>query len=154
MGVKLAYDAAGTPKFVCQVVGDGTYLFTVPGSVYWTASRYGIPVLSIVLNNRGWNAPRQSHRLVHPTGIGTTASNKDMHISLDPSPDYSGIAKAAAGDNFCSLQGSLFAAKVSTATELSDVLSKAVKEVQNGRGAVVEVVLNVDEMGDFKTRRE
>lgn len=34
MGVKLAYDAAGTPKLVCQVVGDGTYLFTVPGSVY------------------------------------------------------------------------------------------------------------------------
>jgi thiamine pyrophosphate-dependent acetolactate synthase large subunit-like protein len=53
MGVKLAYDAAGTPKFVCQVVGDGTYLFSVPGSVYWTASRYGIPVLTIVLNNRG-----------------------------------------------------------------------------------------------------
>ncbi|KAF7925807.1 hypothetical protein EAE99_005842 [Botrytis elliptica] len=154
MGVKLAYDAAGTPKFVCQVVGDGTYLFTVPGSVYWTASRYGIPVLTIVLNNRGWNAPRQSHRLVHPTGLGATASNKDMHISLDPSPDYSGIAKAAAGDNFGSLKGSLFAAKVSTTTELSDVLSKAVKEVQNGRGAVVEVVLNVDEMGDFKTRRE
>ncbi|KAF7943657.1 uncharacterized protein EAE97_005728 [Botrytis byssoidea] len=147
-------DAAGTPKFVCQVVGDGTYLFTVPGSVYWTVSRYGIPILTIVLNNRGWNAPRQSHRLVHPTGLGATASNKDMHISLDPSPDYSGIAKAAAGDNFGSLQGSLFAVKVSTATELSNVLSKAVKEVQNGRGAVVEVVLNVDEMGDFKMRRE
>ncbi|TGO35797.1 hypothetical protein BHYA_0146g00220 [Botrytis hyacinthi] len=154
MGVKLAYDAAGTPKFVCQVVGDGTYLFAGPGSVYWTASRYGIPVLTIVLNNRGWNAPRQSHRLVHPTGLGATALNKDMHISLNPSPDYSGIAKAAAGDNFDSLQGSLFAAKVSTTTELGDVLSKAVKEVQNGRGAVVEVVLNVDEMGDFKTRRE
>ncbi|THV49638.1 hypothetical protein BGAL_0186g00270 [Botrytis galanthina] len=108
----------------------------VPGSVYWTASRYGIPVLTIVLNNRGWNAPRQSHRLVHPTGLGATASNKDMHISLDPYPDYSGIAKAAAGDDFGSLQGSLFAAKVSTTMELSDVLSKAVKEVQNGRGAV------------------
>ncbi|KAM3076135.1 hypothetical protein ACMFMG_006350 [Clarireedia jacksonii] len=64
MGVKLTYDATGTPKFVCQVTGDGTYLFSVLSSVYWTASRYGIPVLTIVLNNKGWNAPRQSHKLV------------------------------------------------------------------------------------------
>lgn len=46
LGVKLAYEASGSPKFVCQVVGDGTYLFSVPSSVYWIGSRYGIPVLT------------------------------------------------------------------------------------------------------------
>ncbi|PQE26109.1 thiamine pyrophosphate enzyme protein [Rutstroemia sp. NJR-2017a BBW] len=148
MGVKLAYDAAGKPKFVCQVTGDGTYLFSVPSSVYWTASRYGIPVLTIVLNNRGWNAPRQSYKLVHPTGLGATSTNKDMHMSLDPSPDYSGIAKAAAGENFGSLKGGLFAGKATTTAELKDVLERAVREVQSGRGAVVEVVLGVDEQGN------
>lgn len=57
LGVKLAsdYAAGGTNKgkFVCHIVGDGTYLFSVPGSVYWIAQRYGIAVLTIVLNNRG-----------------------------------------------------------------------------------------------------
>jgi thiamine pyrophosphate-dependent acetolactate synthase large subunit-like protein len=53
LGVKLALDAAGSPSFVCQVVGDGCFLFSVPSSVYWIASRYGIPVLTVVLNNRG-----------------------------------------------------------------------------------------------------
>ena len=57
LGVKLATDFAhgGTNKgkFVCQIVGDGTYLFSVPGSVYWIAERYKIPVLVIVLNNQG-----------------------------------------------------------------------------------------------------
>lgn len=57
LGMKLASDvqAGGTNKgkFVCQVVGDGTFLFSVPGSVYWIAARYNIPVLTIVLNNRG-----------------------------------------------------------------------------------------------------
>lgn len=57
LGVKLAadFEAGGTNKgkFVCQIVGDGTYLFSVPGSVYWIAQRYGIPVLTIVLNNKG-----------------------------------------------------------------------------------------------------
>lgn len=32
---------------------DGTYLFTVPGSVYWISQRYKIPILTIVLNNKG-----------------------------------------------------------------------------------------------------
>jgi thiamine pyrophosphate-dependent acetolactate synthase large subunit-like protein len=34
-------------------VGDGTFLFSVPGSVYWISKRYKIPVLTIVLNNKG-----------------------------------------------------------------------------------------------------
>jgi thiamine pyrophosphate-dependent acetolactate synthase large subunit-like protein len=53
LGVKLAADAEGKKEFVCQIVGDGTYLFSVPGSVYWIARRYGIPVLTVVLNNNG-----------------------------------------------------------------------------------------------------
>jgi thiamine pyrophosphate-dependent acetolactate synthase large subunit-like protein len=53
LGVKLAYNTSGSPKFVCQVVGDGTFLFSVPSSVYWIASRYDIPVLTVVLNNKG-----------------------------------------------------------------------------------------------------
>lgn len=57
LGIKLATDfeagGSGKGKFVCQVVGDGTFLFSVPGSVYWIAQRYGIPVLTIVLNNKG-----------------------------------------------------------------------------------------------------
>jgi thiamine pyrophosphate-dependent acetolactate synthase large subunit-like protein len=36
-----------------QIVGDGSFLFSVPGSVYWIARRYNIPILTIVLNNRG-----------------------------------------------------------------------------------------------------
>lgn len=50
LGIKLA---VGEKRFVCQIVGDGTYLFSVPGSVYWISRRYKLPVLTIVLNNRG-----------------------------------------------------------------------------------------------------
>lgn len=55
MGVKLATDAenGGKGKFVVQIVGDGSYLFTVPASVYWISNRYSIPILTIVLNNKG-----------------------------------------------------------------------------------------------------
>ena len=50
MGIKLA---VGEKRFVCQIVGDGTFLFSVPGSVYWISRRYNLPVLTIVLNNGG-----------------------------------------------------------------------------------------------------
>jgi thiamine pyrophosphate-dependent acetolactate synthase large subunit-like protein len=55
LGIKLATEAEnpGKGKFVVQIVGDGTFLFSVPGSVYWISKRYNIPVLTIVLNNKG-----------------------------------------------------------------------------------------------------
>lgn len=56
LGIKLASEyenGAGKGKFVVQIVGDGTFLFSIPGSVYWISQRYKIPVLTIVLNNAG-----------------------------------------------------------------------------------------------------
>ena len=50
LGIKLA---AGENRFVCQIVGDGTFLFSVPGSAYWISQRYKLPVLTIILNNQG-----------------------------------------------------------------------------------------------------
>jgi thiamine pyrophosphate-dependent acetolactate synthase large subunit-like protein len=139
LGIKLASDVQhggpGKGKFVVQVVGDGTFLFSVPGSVYWIARRYGIPVLTIVLNNKGWNAPRRSMLLVHPNGDGSRATNEDLNISFAPTPDYSGIAKAAAG-------GELWAGRASTVAELAQKLPEAIQSVLNGKGAVLEAQLD------------
>ncbi|TKW53502.1 Benzoylformate decarboxylase [Colletotrichum tanaceti] len=134
LGIKLAtdYENGGKGKFVVQIVGDGTFLFSVPGSVYWIAKRYNIPVLTIILNNKGWNAPRRSLLLVHPDGEGSRATNEEINISFDPAPDYSGIAKAAAG-------GDLFAARVDKLDELEGVLKKAIETVQGGQAAVLDI---------------
>lgn len=56
LGIKLASEyenGQGKGRFVVQIVGDGTFLFSVPGSVYWISQRYKIPTLTIVLNNDG-----------------------------------------------------------------------------------------------------
>jgi thiamine pyrophosphate-dependent acetolactate synthase large subunit-like protein len=57
IGVKLATDylAGGQNKgsFVCEIVGDGTYMFGVPSTAYWIANRYRLPTLTIVLSNKG-----------------------------------------------------------------------------------------------------
>lgn len=132
LGIKLA---AGPQRFVCQIVADGTFLFSVPGSVYWISQRYKLPVLTIVLNNTGWHAPRRSLLLVHPDGYGSKVSNEELNISFAPSPDYAGIAKAAAG-------GNLWAGKAGTVGELAELLPKAVESVMNGVGAVLDCCLD------------
>lgn len=132
LGLKLA---AGPEKFICQIVGDGTFLFSVPGSVYWISARYKLPVLSIVLNNIGWNAPRKSLLLVHPEGEGSKVTNEELNISFSPTPDYAGIAKAAAG-------GKLWAGRASKVGELEEKLKEAVESVKNGVGAVLDAHLD------------
>ena len=79
----------------------------------------------------GWNAPRNSLLLVHPNGLGSTATNEEINISFDPVPDYSGIAKAAAG-------GNLHAARVDSAQDLDAVLKEAIESVKKGQTAVVD----------------
>ncbi|KAH8672043.1 thiamine pyrophosphate enzyme [Tricladium varicosporioides] len=136
LGIKLASEwenGAGKGKFVVQIVGDGTYLFSVPGSVYWISQRYKIPVLTIVLNNKGWNAPRKSLLLVHPDGLGSKATNDELNIQI-AGPDFAGIAKAAAG-------GDCFAGKVAKTDELESILKEAIDSVKNGTTAVVEAVV-------------
>lgn len=133
LGIKLA---AGPSRFICQIVGDGTFLFSVPGSVYWISQRYNLPVLTIVLNNTGWHAPKRSLLLVHPDGAGSKASNEELNISFAPSPHYADIAKAAAG-------GRLWAGRAETVKELEEMLAKAVESVTSGVGAVLDACLDV-----------
>ncbi|KAL4888812.1 thiamine pyrophosphate enzyme, N-terminal TPP binding domain-containing protein [Aspergillus ambiguus] len=139
LGIKLASDelagGLGKGKMVIQIVGDGTFMFSVPSSGYWISQRYKIPILTIVLNNRGWNAPRASMMLVHPDGHGSRVSNDELNIAFSPPPDYSGIARAASNNT-------IFASKVAEASQLEDVLKQAIQTVQGGTSAVVDAVIS------------
>lgn len=71
---------------------------------------------------------------MHPHGLGSKATNEELNISFAPVPDYAGIAKAAAG-------GQIFAEKVSKASDLEDVLKRAVDSVLKGTTAVIDAVV-------------
>jgi thiamine pyrophosphate-dependent acetolactate synthase large subunit-like protein len=58
LGIKMALEdleKTGTDesRLVCQVVGDGSLMCASPSSALWVASKYRIPILTIVLNNGG-----------------------------------------------------------------------------------------------------
>jgi acetolactate synthase-1/2/3 large subunit len=126
VGAKLAHPE----RIVVTLVGDGSFLFSVPSSALWTQRRYGTPALTIVYDNRGWAAPKFSTLRVHPSGAAAAAD--DFHVSFEPEVDLPGVALAA---------GAGFGATVSDPDELPRVLKDALSVVRDGRSAVVSVRL-------------
>lgn len=125
IGIKMARPVAD----VITVTGDGSYVFGVPTSAFWVAQTYGAPTLTIVDNNSGWNAPKQSTLLVHPDGV---ARRRDRFwITTGVGTRYADIAAAASG---------AAAFKVESREALLPTLREALAAVRAGRSAVVDVV--------------
>jgi acetolactate synthase-1/2/3 large subunit len=130
-GAAVGTKLAAPDRDVIAVSGDGAYMFGVPGSVQWMARQYGAPYLHVVLNNRGWNAPRFSALAVHPDGYASKANSLD--IAFDPPPDYAGIAAAAGGAH---------AAKITRPEEVDPAIAEALRVVrEEKRAAVLDVWL-------------
>lgn len=128
--------AAVGAKFACpervvvSLVGDGSYLFSVPSSAFWVQRRYGAPSLTVIYDNRGWAAPKFSTLRVHPSGVAASAD--DFHVSFEPAVDLPGVALAA---------GAGYGRTVSSPEELPGVLKEALEVVRGGRSAVVSAHL-------------
>jgi acetolactate synthase I/II/III large subunit len=126
VGAKLA----SPERTVVSLVGDGTFIFGVPTAAQWVARRYGTPTLTVIYDNRGWRAPKQSTLGVHPSGAAS--ARDDFNVSFEPEADLPGVAAAAGG---------AFAATVSDPAELPSTLKEALDAVHSGRSAVVAVHL-------------
>jgi hypothetical protein len=75
--------------------------------------------------------PSRIERVSFPSSlVADHADDVDLNLSFEPSPDYPGIA-AAAGD--------AWGATVTKTDKVDSTLQDAVKIVQGGRCAVVEV---------------
>src|SRR5579871_3693922 len=55
-GMALGAKLAAPDRMMVQVAGDGGFYFNNPCSVFAVAQQYGLPILSIVLDNSGWGA--------------------------------------------------------------------------------------------------
>lgn len=130
-GAAIGAKLAAPDRTVVAVTGDGSYMFSVPSSVHWMARHYNAPFLQIVLNNRGWKAPRYSALAVHPDGYAARA--EDLDVNFDPPPEYAAIAAAAGG---------AYARQVKDVNEVEEAIGEALRVVrEEGRCAVLDVWL-------------
>jgi thiamine pyrophosphate-dependent acetolactate synthase large subunit-like protein len=125
-------------EMVCQVVGDGSFMCAAPSSALWAASKHNIPILTVLLNNGGWKAPRNSVEMVYPDGLNKGATEDELNISFRPSPNYAALAEAAVGTG----TGWMKAVQVRTVCELKEALHQAKKRVVEDQKAMfIEVLM-------------
>ena len=125
LGVKL-----GAPdKTVVAVVGDGSYIFSVPSACHLASATLGLPTLTVIANNGGWGAVHRSVRDVHPEGWSMRTGDMPF-VSFGMQPAYEMFAQAYGG----------YGEAVSDPKELPAALARAVRSVREERR---QAVLNV-----------
>jgi acetolactate synthase-1/2/3 large subunit len=127
--IGMALAERGSGRFLVNVSGDGELLYT-PSSL-WTLSNLGLPILTVVNNNRlyGNDEGHQEHiALVRNRDV----ENKYIGIALDPpQTDFATLARAFNVEGF---------GPVKDPNDLKTVLAQAVSVVESGRPALVDVV--------------
>ena len=83
-GMALGLKLAEPHRRVVQMIGDGGFHFSSPDSVYAVAQQYQLPIFTIVLDNRGWQAVKSATQRVYPKGIA--AETDQFQSRLDSGP--------------------------------------------------------------------
>ncbi|MFC0385953.1 thiamine pyrophosphate-requiring protein [Muricoccus vinaceus] len=131
-GMALGARLACPDRRVVQVVGDGTFHFSTPDSVYATAQQYGLPIFTVVLDNRGWQAVKASTLRVYPDGVARQNDNFQSRLDgrrNDSQRRFEDVARAfgAHGE------------RATTADELEPAIRRCLAAVEAGQAAVLTV---------------
>jgi acetolactate synthase-1/2/3 large subunit len=94
-GMALGARLARPKTTVVQVVGDGSFYFNNPSSVYAVASQYGLPIFTVVLDNSGWSAVKEATLRMYPDG--TAKALGEFGARLAPDVDFAKVCEAAGG---------------------------------------------------------
>jgi thiamine pyrophosphate-dependent acetolactate synthase large subunit-like protein len=123
-------------RFTVAFQGDGDLMYA-PGAM-WTAARHGMPILSILQNNKGYHqevmhVQRMSNRRNRVANLGTTIKDTVPVGTSIQNPDV-GYQKLAES------MGWYATPPISDPKDLGPALRKAVEVVKSGQPALVDVV--------------
>jgi len=127
IGAALGFKGSG--RLCVSVIGDGDFLMT--SNALWTAAKYQIPLLVVVLNNHSYyNDEEHQERMAR--WRDRPVANKGIGIRIEePVPDLAAIARALHVDAF---------GPVTEPDQLGPTLDKAIEIVESGKPAVVDVI--------------
>ncbi|MCZ6492200.1 MAG: thiamine pyrophosphate-binding protein [Acidobacteria bacterium] len=91
MGASVGVKLAIPNRQVVAIQGDGGFLFGQTDSL-WTMSRYDVPVLTVIVNNKGYEATR--HRIMGRRGAAGKALRDYISYLGDPEVDFTELAAA------------------------------------------------------------
>ncbi len=119
----------GSGRLCVSIIGDGDFLMT--SNALWTAAKYQIPLLVVVLNNHSYyNDEEHQERMAR--WRDRPVANKGIGIRIEePAPDLAAIARALHVDAF---------GPITEPDQLGATLDKAIAIVESGKPAVVDVL--------------
>jgi acetolactate synthase-1/2/3 large subunit len=123
LGAKLA----APDRLMVQISGDGGFYFGNPSSVFAVSQQYKLPFLSIVLDNTGWNAVKQSTLRVYPEGEAKGTS--EFEANLAPKAAFTKVAEAFGA----------YGEELSDPADVPAAIERCLKEVRGGRAALLHV---------------
>lgn len=132
LGVKLAIPE----RTVVMTIGDGTFMYNpvVPALAF--ADEHNLPLLIVVVNNLKYSAMQHYHDQFYPGGA--SAKNEDYYGVNLKDLKYEEAAAIVGG----------FSARVDTPSELPDAIAGAVKSINAGKTAILNVIM--PDQGDLR----
>ncbi|RZS80878.1 thiamine pyrophosphate-requiring protein [Pigmentiphaga kullae] len=126
-GMALGAKLACPDRMVIQVVGDGSFYFNNPSSVFAVSRRYQLPLLTVVLDNGGWSAVKQSTLRVYPEG--EAQAQDAFEAELPQGVEYTRIGEAFGAHGV----------KVTEPERLAQAVQDCVAAVRSGRSSILHV---------------
>ena len=130
LGASLGAKLAAPDRLVIATLGDGSYMFGNPTPCHFVSQAYGLPTLTVIFNNRVWNAVRRANLSMYPNGWAAKTQHFPLS-ELQPSPHFEMLAMASGG----------YGERVEQASEVQPALQRALRAVrEEGRQAVLNMI--------------
>ncbi len=131
-GMALGLKLAQPDRRIVQVIGDGGFHFSSPDSVYAVAQQYQIPVLTVVLDNGGWQAVKSAVQRVYPKGTAAETNQFQSRLTSGrqgEARDFSAVGRAFGAHGEC----------VTEPDELATAIDRCLAALDDGKAAVLHV---------------
>lgn len=129
-GIALGTKLAAPDRPVVLTIGDGSFLYNPVLPSLTFSKDHDLPILILVCNNNNYEVMRKTHLNWYPSGV--SATKKDFYGVHINAPDYGTLAAFTGGHG----------ARVDKASELKSALAAAIKAVESGKTAILNVMLS------------
>ena len=134
MGLALGAKVANPNRPVVTIVGDGTFNYNAPLPALGFCQEYGLPTLTIVVNNGAYRSMKMGVEMLYPNG---SAAKVDTYYgsSIAPSVDYAKMAETVDG----------YGETVTEPGEIEPAIKRALAAMKKGKPAILNIIV-ADEM--------
>jgi acetolactate synthase-1/2/3 large subunit len=131
-GMALGLKLAQPDRRIVQVIGDGGFHFSSPDSIYAVAQQYQIPILTMVLDNGGWQAVKSAVQRVYPKGVAAETNQFQSRLTSGRQGEqrnFSDIGRAFGAHGEC----------VTEPDGLAAAIDRCLAALDDGKAAVLHV---------------